>query len=53
MLLPMLLSTVAVQGKVLDDFLVGALGLAIGLRVIGRGEVGLDSKVLQKGAHES
>jgi hypothetical protein len=39
MLVPAVLSSASVEAEILLDFLVGALGLTVGVWVIGSGEV--------------
>ena len=43
-LVPIVLSAIDVKAEIFLDFLIGAFSLTIGLRVIGRGEVGLDTE---------
>ena len=40
---PIILSAADVEAEILLDFLVGSFSLSVGLRVIGSGEVGLDT----------
>ena len=51
-LVPVGLSAIDVQANVVLDFLIGAFGLSVGLRMVGGGEAGSDSKALEKVAHE-
>ena len=51
-LVPVGLSAIDVQANVVLDFLIGAFGLSVGLRVVGGGEAGSDSKALEEVAHE-
>ena len=51
-LVPVCLSAVDVKANIVLDFLIGAFSLSVGLRVIGGGETGSDSKTFEEVAHE-
>jgi hypothetical protein len=52
MLVPVVLLPASIEAEVLLDFLVGALGLTVGLWVIGGGEVRFNAKAAEEGAGE-
>jgi hypothetical protein len=51
-LVPVVLSPASIEAEVLLDFLVGALGLTVGLWMIGSGEVRFNAKAAEEGTGE-
>jgi hypothetical protein len=51
-LVPVVLSSASIEAEILLNFLVGTLGLTVGLWVIGGGEVRFNAEVVEEGAGE-